>query len=672
MDFDATMQKALSLHQSGRSREAEALYRAMLRAAAGYAPAMFYLGLLEAQTARPAGFDRMREALALYPTNARLWLNLAVALRDAGRRAEAEEAAGEAVRRASDLADAHLCLGELLLARGRHDDAERHYRVAVAEEPQSARPHLAFGRALNTMRRPEEGIAHLELAADLAPPSLREDVACELGHALALANRTAEAIAVYDAVPMMPERPFGRAQWRAALCLPMVYRDMAEIAQCRERYAAGLQELEARLAAGGRSDALGGALAALTDVTNFHLPYQGENDRDLQVTFGRIVQQIVGARHPELVEPMPRRRRGRPRVGFVSHFWREHSIAKTHGAWIAGLDRARFETFVVHTGVRDAVTDRISGSSEHFFHRPLIDARLFAFIRSLDLDVLVYPDLGMQPEYQVLAALRLARVQCNGLGHPVTSGLTTIDVALSSALMEPEDAAAHYSERLVTLPNTGFCYRRPPLSDDLGAFDRGTDGPVFICAQNLYKLLPAQDRAFARIAAAVPDAVLWFIQHGAATATADFTRRLSRAMLREGADPARQLRVLPRLGPAEFFAMYRAADIYLDGHHWSGCNTTYEALSVGLPVVAWPGRMMRGRHSMAILRAAGLTETIAADEDSYVGLATRLAREAPWRAALRRRIAAASAATFDDPAPLAALADFIGEAAAVAADRPQQ
>jgi predicted O-linked N-acetylglucosamine transferase (SPINDLY family) len=658
MDLAATMQEALRLHQTGRRVDAEALYRDILAAEPGYAPALFFCGFLETQTGRRGGLDRMARALSLYSSNPMLWVNYAVALRDDGQREAAEEAAQRAVALAPNFADGQLCLGDLLLAGDRPSEAEAHYRMAIAASPDSGAAYLALGRALNALRRPEESIGVLERAAALASDAQREEVMCELGHSLTLQNRTAEAIAVYEEMPS--GAAIGPAQWRAAICLPVIYRDHEDIAQWRRRYGQNLALLETRIAGNLDPRSLAASAASLTEITNFWLPYQGENDKELQLALGRIIARIVGARFPDFVAPLPPRpRRDRPRVGFVSHFWREHSIAKTHGAWITGLDRRRFETFVVQTGSRDAVTEHIARNCDHFFHHPVMGERLFAFIKSLDLDVLIYPDLGMQPEYQIMAALRLGRIQCNGLGHPVTSGFTAIDVALSSALMEPDDAAAHYSERLVVLPNTGFSYRRPETPVAAGTFDRGTAGPVFVCAQNLYKLLPSQDRAFARVAAAVPEGVLWFIQQGGAGAVADFTERLSLAMRREGADPGRQLRILPQLDHARFLRMYRAADIYLDGHHWSGCNTTYEALSAGLPVVTWPGTMMRARHSAAILRAAGLGDLIAQDEDSYVALACRLARNPEWRATIRRRVVDKASIIFNDPAPIADLADFI-------------
>jgi len=58
---------------------------------------------------------------------------------------------------------------------------------------------------------------------------------------------------------------------------------------------------------------------------------------------------------------------------------------------------------------------------------------------------LSFRDWDGRPTMQI-AGLRLAPVQCTAWGHPVTSGLPTIDYYLSSQLMEPENAQAHYSE----------------------------------------------------------------------------------------------------------------------------------------------------------------------------------------------------------------------------------
>ena len=61
----------------------------------------------------------------------------------------------------------------------------------------------------------------------------------------------------------------------------------------------------------------------------------------------------------------------------------------------------------------------------------------------------------MHQYVQVLASLRHAPVQATTWGHPVTSGMSTIDFFLSADEFEPPDADAHYTETLIRLPRMG-------------------------------------------------------------------------------------------------------------------------------------------------------------------------------------------------------------------------
>lgn len=44
----------------------------------------------------------------------------------------------------------------------------------------------------------------------------------------------------------------------------------------------------------------------------------------------------------------------------------------------------------------------------------------------------------------------------------------------------------------------------------------------------------------------------------------------------------------------------------LDSLHWSGGNTTLDALASGLPIVTLPGEFMRGRQTAAMLNLIGV------------------------------------------------------------------
>ena len=101
--------------------------------------------------------------------------------------------------------------------------------------------------------------------------------------------------------------------------------------------------------------------------------------------------------------------------------------------------------------------------NSNFFYNSIDVDSLINKISSDNIDALIYLDIGMEPKIQILASLRLASVQCLGMGHPVTSGMTNIDFALSSELMETGNAQKYYKEKLIKLPNTSQCYPEPEI-----------------------------------------------------------------------------------------------------------------------------------------------------------------------------------------------------------------
>jgi protein O-GlcNAc transferase len=100
----------------------------------------------------------------------------------------------------------------------------------------------------------------------------------------------------------------------------------------------------------------------------------------------------------------------------------------------------------------------------------------------------------------------------------------------------------------------------------------------------------------------------------------------------------------------EHFAAYQDIDIALDPFPHGGGMTTLDALWMGVPVVAFPGRTISLRLASATLSALGLTDFVAENLDSYVDLAVARASDFVTLARLRntlRGLVAGSA--FGDP-----------------------
>jgi protein O-GlcNAc transferase len=185
-------------------------------------------------------------------------------------------------------------------------------------------------------------------------------------------------------------------------------------------------------------------------------------------------------------------------------------------------------------------------------------------------------------------------------------------------------------------------------------------GTLYWCGQSLFKFLPQFDEAFARIAGAAGECQFVFIQHQEGThVTGLFRRRLDRAFGALGLNSDDYCIFLPRLDQAATGQCH----VFLDSIGWSGCNSTLESLLYDLPIVTMAGPLMRGRHSMAILRMMGVTETIPATIDDYVSIAIRLARDVPWRLALKAKISAAKHRIYCDSACITGLEQFLNRVA---------
>ncbi|MEH1830605.1 MAG: hypothetical protein V7L29_00575 [Nostoc sp.] len=107
-----------------------------------------------------------------------------------------------------------------------------------------------------------------------------------------------------------------------------------------------------------------------------------------------------------------------------------------------------------------------------------------------------------------------------------------------------------------------------------------------------------------------------------------------------------------------FAGMTAIADVFLDSIGWSGCNSTLEAIAYNIPIVTLPGDLMRGRHTLAILKMMGIEETIAVTKDEYVKIAVRLGQDAQYRQHISQQVSENKYKLYGDLKPVRALEDF--------------
>jgi predicted O-linked N-acetylglucosamine transferase (SPINDLY family) len=622
--------QAVRHHQAGQWPQAVSLYQQVLQAQPTHPEALHLLGVCrQQQGSLDDAIALIRQALAHQP-----WFP-----------------------------DAHFNLGIVLKQAGQLAEAKTHLQLALEQGGPDAEVLYQLGLVLRQQGDLEAALVPLGQALELQPDFA--DAAYTLAILLRDCGREEEAAELFYQLWQADPADLAAALGWCVSQLPLLYASADQVSVARERYRQALQQVKGRWEHLPRDpETLERAAAGIGSVQPFFLPYQGQNDRDLQQLYGSLVRDVMAARYPQ-PSVLWQRHPGRVRVGIVSGLFRDHSVWKilTRG-WVEALDRAQVALYGFHTSViQDEVTCSLPPRFEHFVAGSRSIEEWQAAIREAQLDVLLYPEVGIDPVCAQLAALRLAPVQAMAWGHPQTSGLPTIDVFLSSELMEPPDGAGHYTEQLLPLPGIGTYYiplEVDPAPVDWQAWGVDPDRVLYLCAQSLFKYLPQYDEVFPRIAREVGKCQFLFLRGRLSQGIRErFWQRLRRAFQAYDLAAEEYVVLLPELSPAEYAAYNALGDIYLDSLGWSGGNTTLEALPHGLPIVTLPGSLLRGRHTYAILQQMGILDTIAHTLDEYVQIASQLGLDPEWREQMGQQVKRRQERVYRDRTPIRALEKWL-------------
>jgi protein O-GlcNAc transferase len=395
-----------------------------------------------------------------------------------------------------------------------------------------------------------------------------------------------------------------------------------------------------------------GALATVAGtVQPFLLAYRPHDVTEPLARFGQLIcKEVARAGSPRGFAAGAFRHVSRVRLGIVSGQVRAHPVWQIILRGILeGLDRQRFDVRLYDTGhLRDAETDWAPRRVDHYQRQPLSVEAWIDHIGREAPDILFYPEVGMDPVAGALAPQRLARLQVASWGHPVTTGLPSMDLYLSGDAIEPADAGAHYTEQLVRLPGTGVSTRFAAAQSRPWSGPQRQPGHVrFALCQQPMKFDPKDDVLLARIAKEVGPCEFWIVQSSKYPwASERLMKRLTAAFDAFGLDPHRYLRSTPWMDEAEFLGFLDEMDVMLDCPAFSGYTTAWQALHCGTQIVTLEGRFMRQRLAAGLLRQIECTDGIAHDADQYVALAAEhgaLSLSEPAKHLRQASIAAAAA-----------------------------
>ncbi|BDI14801.1 hypothetical protein ANSO36C_06030 [Nostoc cf. commune SO-36] len=605
-----------------------------------------------------------RQAIALQPDFVLAHSNLGEVLQKQGRLNEAINCQQQAIKIKPDYHYAYHNLGYIFEEQGKFEEAIEAYKNALKIKPDFAISHNNLGNVLRELNQFDAAIESYQQAIKVQPDI--DYIYFNLGLVFTQINKMQAAVEAFEqVVKLTPNHAFAKL----GICisqLPIIYSSVDEITFRRNQYQQHLQNLAKTCELSNQQERAKAAEGVGT-FQPFYLAYQGFNDRDLQQTYGEMICQMMSSRYPQYSQPllMPSLDKNQKiRVGIISAFFYNHSNWKIPiKGWIENLDRSEFELFGYQPGIQqDDSTISANKTFDKFIHGAYSVEQLCETIAHDKLHILIYPEFGMDIMTTQLGCLRLAPIQMTSWGHPDTSGLPTIDYYLSSDLMEPENAQEHYTEKIVKLPNLSTHYiPLEILPEEIKKPDIGLkeDDIFFWCCQSLYKYLPNHDDVFPSIAKELENSKFVFIKHTSEETTEVFRQRLNHAFAALGLDYQNHCLFLSSLSETKFAGTTALADVFLDSIGWSGCNSTLESIAHNIPVVTLPGELMRGRHSLAILKMMGIEETIASSKAEYVQIAIRLGKDAKYRQYISQQVGENKHKLYGDLKPVRALEDFI-------------
>jgi uncharacterized protein (TIGR03032 family) len=490
-------------------------------------------------------------------------------------------------------------LGNLYQEAGDQTTAIGFYQRAVHLDPAYAPAHQNLGMLSIVQNEPLRGLRHFELAQQSNPKAMNLILGAKV--------------------------------------LPVIYDDVDQVQRWRARFETCVRALVDQNITIDTTNTLAD--------TSFYLAYQGQNDRQIMSDLGKVYRGRL-----EVPGKTSKRPKGRKiKVGFLSAYFRDHTIGRLNLGRIRGLSRDDFEVTVLalHSS-NDSMAQAFRQAADRYvvLKRQVQQAR--RTIEELGLDILIFADIGMDALTQSLCYSRMASIQASTWGHPDTSGSPAIDYFVSSALAEPDGAQNHYTEKLVELDNLGVYYERPKLHGSKRSkesFGIRADRTIYLCPQTAFKFHPAFDEALRGILHADQSGELLLIEGRVAAWTEALKRRWWRVM----PEVMDRVRFLPSLPQPEFLHLLSVADVVLDPYPFCGGNTSYEAFAVGAPVVTYPGEYLRGRLTSAMYKRMGHEELVAASPEDYIRLAVGLGQDPTRNRKLRREISDAAGILFDNP-----------------------
>ena len=335
-------------------------------------------------------------------------------------------------------------------------------------------------------------------------------------------------------------------------------------------------------------------------------------------------------------------------VGFFSNFiFKNHSVCRDRLGVIKFLcNDTSFCVYLIHYNERK--------EKELFFNK-IMDNQVYKEILlkndqhenintiiDLNLDILVFPEIGMDFDIYLLANMtRLAPIQINTWGHSETSGIDTIDYYISSKYFEDEENQQNYSEKLILLNSLSTYYYDNGLIFDEFTYpinqlkiehQVNENFHLYGIFQTVFKYHPLLIEMITQILIRNPKSIFFILIPKL------FWNEFMNHIFKSIGYYTTRIKMIDVMIKLPYCNLLRCMDIMIDSYPFGGCNTTLDSFFFDKVVLTLPSSKLNGKFSTGFYKKMGILEPICKSSEDLVQKAIYYMENKDERMILEKRI----------------------------------
>ena len=360
----------------------------------------------------------------------------------------------------------------------------------------------------------------------------------------------------------------------------------------------------------------------------YRLSYFNFNKREIMIEYNKLIKKSLPTTNFSI--NFKKKKRQKIKIGFFCSYMMSQgicSVFRDRSEIFKRLNPNIFDKYLIYCDMTDELNSKEkSGNSQYLkkfvnsmhyhikidFNLNKLDYTLKQ-LYDLELDVIVYASIGMDPRSVIFSNYRLAPVQINTWGHSITSGSSEIDYFFSSKYYELEDlnkAQEFYSEKLVALDSLCTYY----LNFNIEKYSQKEElklplnKNILFCLQYYKKINLEFLDILSKILSKLDNTIVIMLNDSIITEKQEFIKnKLNGKIL-----------FIDKCDYPSFNSYIYYSTLILDTYPFGGCNTSMDSFSRGRMVITRPSDYLPGRFTYGFYKKMDIMEPVCSTYEEYI------------------------------------------------------